>query len=31
MLNNVPMGLDIKNRDLFNPKYNALKNFIFDI
>ena len=31
LLNNVPMGLDMKNRDAFNPKYNALKNFIFDI
>jgi hypothetical protein len=31
LFNNFPMGLDQKNRDLFNPKYNQLKNFIFDI
>jgi hypothetical protein len=27
----MPMGLDSKNRDLFNPKFTLLKNFLFDL
>ena len=31
LFNGFPMSLDSKGREQFNSKYNALKNFIFDI
>ena len=31
LFTDMPMALDSKGRDSFNPKYTQIKNFIFDI
>ena len=31
LFTDLPMALDSKGRDSFNPKYTQIKNFIFDI
>lgn len=31
LLTNLPIGLDAKNREAFNPKFSALKTFLLDM